>query len=166
VTEPDDLLSRVNDGLVAILKQSGTTMFATGFYLIVDVEHSQIRYASAGHPAPLLIGNTAAGVQPLNGKGSVGPAMGLFPAAKYRTVKRQIQEGDTVIMFTDGLFEVESDSGAIYTEQQLLDAVTRQASLPPQDMLDKVVSEVREFSHDKRFDDDVCVVGVQVLHTG
>lgn len=51
---PGALLTEINRGLSSILRQSGTTLFATACYLIADVATSRIAYANAGHPSPLL----------------------------------------------------------------------------------------------------------------
>ncbi|MES2570475.1 MAG: PP2C family protein-serine/threonine phosphatase, partial [Verrucomicrobiota bacterium] len=166
IKEADKLLARVNQGLTGILQHSGTMMFATGFYLILDIGSSQINYASAGHPAPFLITHDGGAIELLNGEGSSGPAMGLFAGASYRATQRAVHQGDFIILFTDGLFEVEGASGELFSKEALLDCVKRRISLPPQEILNRMVKEVREFSHEKRFDDDVCVVGVQLRHRG
>ncbi len=51
-TDPGELLTRVNRALAVILKQADTTMFATCFYVVADVERAQLRFANAGHPPP------------------------------------------------------------------------------------------------------------------
>jgi sigma-B regulation protein RsbU (phosphoserine phosphatase) len=77
-----------------------------------------------------------------------------------------MKKGDRVMLFTDGLFEVEDASGTLFTEEQLHTTVTRYAALPAQEVFDRVISDVRQFSERKSFDDDVCVVGMEVQHTG
>lgn len=162
--EPGELLASINKALVRIFKQAGTTMFATGFYLIADVGRREWRFACAGHPAPIHVGPHGSTSGRLDSNSSRGPAMGLFPAVSYGTEQMPMTEHDLVMLFTDGLFEVEGETGELFTEELLLEAVRRHVLLPPSQMLDQVVDEVREFSHGKRFDDDVCVVGVKVLH--
>src|SRR5207302_8506239 len=53
VADPGELLTRVNRALAVILKQADTTMFATCFYVVADVERAQLRFANAGHPSAL-----------------------------------------------------------------------------------------------------------------
>jgi len=57
-------------------------------------------------------------------------------------------------------------SGTLFTENRLHTTVTRCAGLPAQEFFDRVISDVRQFSEGKSFDDDVCVVGMEVQHTG
>ena len=162
--DPGELLTRVNRALAFILKQAGTTMFATCFYLIADVQRAQLRFANAGHPCALLIRDGDALAQKLQGNGRAGPAMGIFPSANYTTESKKMTRGDLVMLFTDGLFEVEDTSGKLFTQEELQVAVNRHASLPPQEFFKRVLDDIRDFSDSDSFADDVCVVGMQVQH--
>jgi len=164
--DPGELLTRVNRALAVILKQADTTMFATCFYVVADVERAQLRFANAGHPSALHIEHGNGAAQKLQGHGRPGPAMGIFPTASYVTSSSPMKKGDRVMLFTDGLFEVEDASGTVFTEEQLHTTVTRYAALPSQEFFDRVINDVRQFSERKSFDDDVCVVGMEVQHTG
>jgi serine phosphatase RsbU (regulator of sigma subunit) len=164
--DPGELLTRINRALAVILKQADTTMFATCFYVVADVERAQLRFANAGHPSALHIQHGNGAAYKLQGNGRPGPAIGIFPTASYITSRSPMKKGDRVMLFTDGLFEVEDASGALFTEEQLHATVTRYAALPAQEFFDRVISDVRQFSERKSFDDDVCVVGMEVQHTG
>jgi serine phosphatase RsbU (regulator of sigma subunit) len=162
--DPGELLTQINRALSVILKQAGTTMFATCFYLVADVERAELRFANAGHPAGLRLRRGESIPETLQADGRRGPAMGIFPAAKYETSSRALAEGDLIMLFTDGLFEVEDLSGALFSEEQLRLSASRHATLPPQEFFSAVLAEVREFSQRETFDDDVCIVGLQVRH--
>jgi serine phosphatase RsbU (regulator of sigma subunit) len=164
-TDPGELLTRVNHALTLILKQAGTTMFVTCFYLVADVQSAQLRFANAGHPSALHIRNGAAAAVKLQGNGRPGPAMGINPSASYVTSDRPMTAGDLVMLFTDGLFEVESASGAIFSQEQLCEAVNRHLALQPEQFFARVLDDVRKFSERDGFEDDVCVVGVEVKRT-
>ena len=164
--DPGELLTRINRALAVILKQADTTMFATCFYVVADVERAQLRFANAGHPSALHIQHGNGAASKLQGNGRPGPAIGIFPTASYVTSSSPMKKGDRVMLFTDGLFEVEDASGTLFTEEQLHTTVTRYAGLPAQEFFDRVISDVRQFSERKSFDDDVCVVGMEVQHTG
>ena len=164
--DPGELLTRVNRALAVILKQADTTMFATCFYVVADVERAQLRFANAGHPSALHIQHGNGAAHKLQGHVRHGPAMGIFPTASYVTSSSPMKKGDRVMLFTDGLFEVEDASGTVFTEEQLHTTVARYAALPAQEFFDRVINDVRQFSERKSFDDDVCVVGMEVQHTG
>jgi serine phosphatase RsbU (regulator of sigma subunit) len=163
---PGTLLTSINQNLVTILKDAGTTMFATAFYLVADVARAELRYSSAGHPPPLHLGHGGTFARALTANGRTGPAMGLFADAGYATSQTAMREGDLVLLFTDGLFEVEDSAGDVFTEEKLLATANRHAGLPPHEMISSIVEEIRGISRLKSFDDDVCVVGIEVQRTG
>ena len=162
---PGELLTKINRALSVILKQAGTTMFATCFYLVADVQRAELRFANAGHPAALRLQPGESNAEILQPDGQRGPAMGIFPDAKYSTSTRPLIEGDLIMLFTDGLFEVEDASGALFTEERLYRSAARHANLPPQKFFSALLTDVRTFTQRETFDDDVCIVGLEVRQT-
>ena len=161
-TDPGELLTRINQALNIILKQADTTMFATCFYVVADVANAEMRFSNAGHPCALHFRTGDESAEKLQGVGRRGPALGLFPSITYATSTTPMEEGDLVMLFTDGLFEVEGADGESFSEEQLQETVSRHASLPPEEFFVQVLNEVRGFSNRESFDDDVCVVGMKV----
>jgi len=159
---PGKLLTEINRALSVILKQAGTTMFATCFYLVADVKRAELCFANAGHPAAIRLRRREPIPEKLQADGQGGPAMGIFPEVKYSTSIRSLIEGDLIMLFTDGLFEVEDSSGALFTEERLHLSASRHATLPPQEFFSALLAEVRNFSQRETFDDDVCIVGLEV----
>ena len=164
-TDPGELLTRVNKALTLILKQAGTTMFATCFYLVADVRAAELRFANAGHPAALHIRQGNGAAEKLQGSERNGPALGILPGAKYETISRPMAKGDLVMLFTDGLFEVEDPSGNVFSQEQLRETAHKHSEHPPEEFFTRVLHDIRQFSKRESFDDDVCLVGLQVQHT-
>jgi sigma-B regulation protein RsbU (phosphoserine phosphatase) len=165
-TEPGELLGQINHDLRAILRQSGTPMFTTGFYLVVDLEQKQICYANAGHPKPLLIHRTTNQVESLaNSSGKCYPALGLFDGSTYPTSQCPIQPGDLVMLFTDGLYDVEGAHQDRINPDWLLTQVRQRATCPATELFDQLLAEINRASGNAGFADDVCLVGMEV-HQG
>jgi len=163
--DPGILLTRINRALTVILGQAGTTMFATCFYLVADVERAELRFANAGHPCALHVRCDGASAEKLDDQGSRGPVMGIFPSATYATAVRSMVRGDRVMLFTDGLYEVEDATGAFFNEEQLRASASRHAALVPEEFFDRVLGDIRKYSQSETFADDVCVVGMQIRRT-
>jgi PAS domain S-box-containing protein len=163
--DPGVLLTHINHALTVILHQAGTIMFATCFYIVADVQRRELRFANAGHPCALHVRCDSASAEKLDDKQSRGPVMGIFPSVTYATAVRSMVRGDRVMLFTDGLYEVEDATGAFFNEEQLQATVSRHAALVPEEFFDQVVSDIRKFSQSGTFADDVCVVGMQILRT-
>jgi len=89
------------------------------FFLVADVENAELRFANAGHPCALHIKQSSAPAEKLQGNGRTGPAMGIIPTASYSTSIRSMAKGDLIMLFTDGLFEVEDQCGNVFSQEQL-----------------------------------------------
>jgi len=161
--DPGRFLTQLNHDLCAILKHTGSPTLTTAFYLVADASTGQFRYANAGHPRPLLIRRKTGTTQPLNnGSGKSKPALGLFEDPVYTTSQCDLMEGDMVMLFTDGLYEVEGANQQLYTADKLVEAVRRRYQLPAGELFDQLLAEIKEFALGQEFMDDVCLVGVEV----
>jgi sigma-B regulation protein RsbU (phosphoserine phosphatase) len=169
--EPGEALERFNRKLFGILKQTRIPMFASAAYVVADVAGGEMRYANAGHPAPVWLhrrdpshdGTTEA---PSMTAGPRGPVLGIFEDARYLTTRCAISVDDMVLLFTDGVFEVESATGVLYDEHLLTEAIHRRRHLPAAELLTEVIAEVQQFSAEKHFADDVCLVALEIKKLG
>ncbi len=160
-TDPGRFLTRLNTDLHAILKHTGSPMLTTAFYLVADARTGEIRCSNAGHPKPILIRRDAGKVEPLADLTRKSqPVLGLFESATYQTFEVKLAPHDMVMLFTDGLYEVQGRE-ELYSQAMLVKAVERRAQLPASPMFDELLDEVRQFSDDNAFGDDVCLVGVE-----
>ena len=160
--DPAAMLTKMNHSLVEILKHTGITLFATAFYLIVDVTRSRLLYANAGHPNPLLLHRGRDELEQMSSNGNVGPALGLFDNAKYRSCECPMEVDDFIMLFTDGLFEVEAPDHELYSRERLSDAVRLRGKLQSAELFTQLFAELRQFSNRTDFPDDVCLLGVEV----
>jgi sigma-B regulation protein RsbU (phosphoserine phosphatase) len=157
------LLTRINCDLRAILQQTGTPLFTTAFYMTVDLEKREIIFANAGHPKPFLIHRPSDQVEVLKyPDGKARPALGLFADSTYPTVSFPLAAGDAVMLFTDGLYEVEGPGNQQFSQDLLLQTVKKHSRLHCADLFDALLQEIQEFSASEEFADDVCLVGVEV----
>ena len=160
---PTELLGQLNHMLCGSFKNSITPIFASAFYLVVDLGRGELHYANAGHPRPLRMRHSSqsANLHELNGI-KPGPALGLFEKAHYESCRCELRPQDVILLFTDGLFEVEGSRGQYYDYHDLLKAVGRLSSLPTRDLCKGLIREVQQFSRSKEFTDDVCLVVLEV----
>jgi serine phosphatase RsbU (regulator of sigma subunit) len=93
-----------------------------------------------------------------------GSALGVFEHATYKTFEGEAKAGDMILMFTDGIFEVEGPAGDYFDQQRLIAAVERRLLAPPEDLIEGLLAETRDFSVQHQFGDDVCLVGVELEH--
>lgn len=159
---PGALLTEMNRALRGILRQLGTTLFTTACYIIVDVREGKIAFANAGHPSPLLVHRAAGSVEPITARREAGPALGLFEEVQYLTHELPVQAGDILLAFTDGLFEAENAEAEAFSTVRLRESIRSRKSLPLEQLMQDVFSEIKNFTEDQIFSDDVCFVGMEI----
>ena len=160
--DPGNFLRKLNFDLCAILKNTGSPMLTTAFYFVADWQTGVVRFANAGHPKPLMIRHATQSVQPLaNDCGHGQPALGLFDDPPYQTSETTIAPGDFLMLFTDGLYEVQGANEELYSQQRLLVDVQNHLKKPAGEMFDHLLETIRTFATDREFEDDVCLVGMK-----
>jgi len=162
--DPAEFLTVLNGGLHSILKQARVTMFATAFVAVADLEKNELRYASAGHPAGIV--RTADGARILSlGERGPGPGLGLFADGEYGTHRVGLDEIRQLLMFTDGIFEVENRAGEAFLQNRLVQVVEEARGEGVEASLDHVLQRVLSFAESQQFDDDVCLLGMELRPT-
>ena len=97
ILEPGQAMSRLNTALMDQQLTAGT--FGTAFYGLIDTRTLELRFASAGHPSPLLL---RAYQEPIPLRVE-GPLLGVFEETGYPTASIQLQPSDRLVAFTDGI---------------------------------------------------------------
>jgi PAS domain S-box-containing protein len=163
--DPAAFLGAFNRDLSAILKQTGQTAFVTAIYAVIDIEAATMLSANAGHPRPISLHRGTQAVEKLQlAPGLRGPALGLFDDYQYEVDSLQLAEGDTFVLYTDGLSEAENEEGAPFDSPRIEGVIRDHQDLPLSKMLEEVVEHCKEFCGTADFDDDICMVAVEVAH--
>jgi len=160
-SDPAAFLSHMNTDLARIVSHPGLTMFATAFYLVLDLTTGEMAYASAGHPLPVLLKQGAATAL-RHDVGTPDPALGLFPSTAYHQQTVRMEPDDAMVFYTDGIVEAENKDTDSFDTIRLGESLCRHAGLDVSAMLEALVNDVQAFAGVKRFDDDVCLVGMKL----
>jgi sigma-B regulation protein RsbU (phosphoserine phosphatase) len=159
---PGEFLTRLNGDLHAILKPSGMPVLTTAFYLLADWRTGRMYYSNAGHPKPFHVQRQQGKVAQLaDNSGQAQPALALFEDTRYETSEISIEPRDLIMMFTDGLYEIQSQGVDVYTQEALMDAVQRRINQDAPVLFDELLDEIKHSSADGNFLDDVCIVGME-----
>jgi phosphoserine phosphatase RsbU/P len=160
-------LSSLNLRLRSILERVEEPFVATAFYLIVDASTKDAQFANAAHPVPVRLNRLTPGAEPITQDiAKIGPALGIFDEITYRTFTCPFEPKDCLVLFTDGLYEVDSPDGKEFGKSSLLSSLNRLATLPMEKLFPAIVQEVCCFSTREHFDDDVCMVAVERKDNG
>jgi sigma-B regulation protein RsbU (phosphoserine phosphatase) len=141
------------------LKQTGTLVFATVLYCVINIRERHARFARAGHPASLHARRTIGEVGTVaSGEGSSGPAMGLIPNAQFKTTQAQLVPGDFLLFFTDGIIEVEDKESRDFGIEGLRQSIRSNLNQPTESLLRAIISDVYNFAGSTVLTDDACLV--------
>jgi sigma-B regulation protein RsbU (phosphoserine phosphatase) len=151
---PEDILRRVSDALVS---HNPRSMFVTLFCATYDVPTGQLTYASAGHPAAVLVREGQASFLPMKSDLAAGITTGL--SAPSQSVN--LQEGDLVVFYTDGVTEAFNAVGTLYGEPQLLEALGRLSGHTAAETTAALLRSVREHAADYPQSDDIAVLALK-----
>jgi sigma-B regulation protein RsbU (phosphoserine phosphatase) len=158
---PGEFLTRMNASLLSILRRTHSPLFASAVHLVADLAAGTLRYANAGHPRPWHLHRQGGCVEPL-AQGKPGPALGVFDDSTYVTYEAKLAPRDLVILFTDGLYEVEDARGELFDLALLRGILEQRVQRPTEELFTEMLEEVRGFSASGGFEDDVCLVGLEV----
>ncbi|MTH55164.1 SpoIIE family protein phosphatase [Bacillus mangrovi] len=132
--EPGYVLENLN----RVVEQNvDPSMFITMFYGMYDLHTHLFSFASAGHEPGFYFSRKDNTFQDLDAKGLV---LGVDQNVKYRQYDKQIEEGDMVILFSDGVSESRSSDGFI-ERQEITDMITKYSHLPAQKIADSIYKE-------------------------
>jgi sigma-B regulation protein RsbU (phosphoserine phosphatase) len=157
--DPGRFLTQLNNEFTRIMKQTGTLVFATVLYCVINIRERGARFGRAGHPAPLHVRRTAVEVQTVaSGEGSGGPAMGLIPNVQFKTTEAELAAGDLLLFFTDGVIEAEDKGGRYFGIEGLQQSIRSNVHQPTESLLEAIISDVYNFAGSKVLTDDACLV--------
>jgi serine phosphatase RsbU (regulator of sigma subunit) len=148
---PSELLQSVNR---LFYENTIDSAYATLFFAEYGDRSRRLRYANCGHYPPLLLRNSGA-VERLE---STGTVIGLFENLNCDVEERELQPGDTLVLFTDGVTESCDMHGEEFGEGRLLETLGRSLSEPTDRLLRSVVNEIQTFSPFEQHDDITLIV--------
>ncbi|MDB6078321.1 MAG: hypothetical protein JWO82_2068 [Akkermansiaceae bacterium] len=160
--DPSAFLRGLNTGLASILERANATLFATAFYAVADLATGTLRYACAGHPGAVAVSSQGTVRQLASQRGERGPGLGLIPKAEFPAGEIPLDQAKRLLLFTDGILEAENGDGEPFLENRLMEVVGQHAKGSLEDMMDALLDTVLGYSEHHHFDDDVCLLGMEV----
>jgi sigma-B regulation protein RsbU (phosphoserine phosphatase) len=144
------VVGRLNRQLYA---STPTEKYATFFYAIYDAATRKLTFTNAGHPPPFYFHRGK--VERLETGGTV---VGLFGPATYEQAVIQLEPGDMLVAFTDGMTEPENSFGEEFGEDRLLEVAQRAAASSPDEMVREIYRTVNDWTGSPDLQDDMTLV--------
>jgi sigma-B regulation protein RsbU (phosphoserine phosphatase) len=127
-----------------------TSMYATAAYAVCDASRRTLRVSSAGHPLPLLVRDEH--VAPIR----IDTVMCLLwnELVDVPCAEEQLQPGDRIVFYTDGITDRQRVSGEMYDLPRLVSALARHAALAPTEIVRHIRTDLDTFAEGIEADDD------------
>jgi len=153
-TDPAAVLRTLNDHFDYLWD---TEMFSTAVYATVDAARRELRIACAGHPPPVLV---RAGQEPLALSVDAVPPLLMMPLPSIPASAMQLEPGDRVLFYTDGVTERVDRQGHMYDFHRLAAVLSGADSLSPPQLIDRVVDDLERFADGQEPEDDLTLVAI------
>ena len=141
-------------------KESVNNMFVTVFYGIYNSQTGEIKYTNAGHNPPYVLKqNGTIKKLPI----TVNMAIGIFGDFEYQETTLQLEHGDTLLLYTDGVTEAINPNEEEFTEKRLEQTLSNMSQPTCQEMIDKIKSDVKTFADGAEQSDDITLLAIKRL---
>lgn len=145
-----DVVGRLNRQVYA---SSPREKYATFFYAVYDAATRRLIYTNAGHPPPFYFHRGK-----IERLGIGGTVVGLFRLADYEQAVVQLEPGDMILAYTDGMTEPENSYGEEFGEERLLAVAERAANSRPEDLVEELYRAVDDWTGSPELQDDMTLV--------
>ncbi len=158
LTPPMKVLERANESLY--LQVKGEYWYATCFYAKIHVTQLRMTFSRAGHELPLWWHKETGEITYLEGEGL---PLGIFPDSRYVTLQVQLNEGDRLLFYTDGLTDATNRAGERYGHERLVDLFKKNCDLSSKNLIRVLENEIIKFQDGREQLDDIAIALISVV---
>lgn len=133
---------------------TGDSHYVTVLYAILDVPSGSLTYISCGHPLPLLL-RADGSLEKVDHKNL---ALGIFQNVHYSDEQIQMDAGDVLVLYTDGVTELMNQDGEAFGVERLVQVIRENQHLAAAELISKSIDATRVFSDYHGFMDDLTLV--------
>ena len=151
-----DIMVRANK---RIKKDIKTGMFVALLYALIDSRNNNLHFCSAGQTQPVKYSSIRQEAVLLDTLGDKFP-LGILAEADYQETTINLEKGDRVIFYTDGIVEAMNPNKELFGFDRLLDLIKEFGALQAEGLLSKIISQVDAFCAGAPPNDDLTVIVV------
>jgi sigma-B regulation protein RsbU (phosphoserine phosphatase) len=152
------MLATLNELLYEDLTRA--ELFISMFYVKYNVERRLLTYANAGHNKPYLYRGRGAACMELDAEGLI---LGVKRDVTFEEKSIQLQRGDLLLLYTDGITEARDPSGEFFGSERLCSILGKVQGEQPEQVVETIHREVTDFIGSPAAEDDISMVAMKVL---
>lgn len=155
VPPPVDLLSRINTILV---ERSHQGMFVSLIFMLLNTQNGELTISNAGHLPPLWYRDCYRHCVAIDGM--TGVPLGIIANAEFQQERIQLQPGDHILLYTDGVTEARNARGKMFSSQRL-EEIMDQPWQTPKLLIETVIGQVKRHCRNTQPHDDITLLAVK-----
>lgn len=141
-----------------LCERTACERFATLFWGVFDPAIGTLRYVNVGHCAPMLLRQAHKHIERLE---EGGPVFGVLPNAHYSAGMVQIENSDTLILYSDGINEAANRNGEEFGEDRIKEVIFSSAETTTAEMCERIMGHVALFASAETPQDDRTLMVVR-----
>jgi sigma-B regulation protein RsbU (phosphoserine phosphatase) len=157
IPNPAECLAAVN---AMLIPESDLYTFVTVFYGILDTETGVVRYCNGGHNLPYVIREDGTIEKVHNTRGLL---LGKIEAIEYGCEQIQLNPGEKMLLYTDGVTEAMNEHEEMYNADRLENYLTQHRSVPGEKLLPGIIVDVLKFTQKAQQSDDITLLVLEYV---
>ncbi len=153
---PHQVLAALNPELC---RDNEASMFVTLFLATLDLDTHIVTYSFGGHNPPLYVSRY--GIVSML-PGDSGTALGIIDGVTFSSQSIQLNPGDSLLLYTDGISEAMNENYEAYGEPRLCDLLTGSAHNNAQQLVEGIITDVNTFTGEAEQSDDITLMALQI----
>ena len=151
-------ITRANRRLKKDIKSG---MFVALLYVVLNAQDKSLSLCSAGQTQPIYLSGKTGDALLVETEGDTFP-LGILDEADYQETRLQLETGDRVVLYTDGIVEAMNEKEEMFGFERLLETVKDSQTMTAETLLNEVKIKVNEFSGNAPQHDDITIIVIQV----
>lgn len=147
---PVELMSHLNGHMYEIF----TSLFATSYYALIEMNSSSVKLCKGGHMHPLIWKSNINELMPID---LPGPGLGIIPKAQFHELTIEVGKGDKMLFFTDGIIEQRNHEGEMFSHERLEELYIKYCMEKDENIVESIYSEFNDFCQNSELQDDVTL---------
>ncbi len=153
VPDVGDAASRINDQMCTKAVEGRFVTFIIG---IIDPETGDLEFVNCGH-MPLMIRKVDGTIEEI-GEEAVGLPLGVMEGYPFEVVKRRLEPGETVVLYTDGVSEAMNPNSDLYGMERLRELVHSSTAGKAEELGKTILADVRKHANGRDQNDDITIM--------
>lgn len=157
---PGEVFTNVNN---LLCESNGSDLFVTAWFGILDLKNGKLSYVNAGHNPPVIKRHDGS-YEYL--KQRSGLVLAGLEDMRYRQAELDLENGDRIFLYTDGVTEAQNSAEELYGEDRLINVLNENTHVDITDLLSVVRKSINDFVKEAEQFDDMTMLGIELKEVG